>query len=299
MTRVVHEHIGPDSVEPQRSPKRRGRARLKWLGIIFLVFIGVLAATLAVIYFTAPDQYNILLVGSDQRGTERARSDVMIIVSIPKAAPQHITLLTIPRDTKVDDPAFGLQKMTHFYAFGEREENSVLGNITLTKTVIERELNIKLDATAEVTFSSFQQLIDDVGGVTLASTQEHLSGEQALVVVRDRYRSGGDFARTSDQREIVSDLIQRLYNVDFAGQVYGYLTTNQKTRLRAANRQAVHFFLAFILGHLRDLQAPELDDEVLPPGHGTGIYTPEFSKSLYYYELDTEATTQLLDRTLR
>lgn len=298
MTRVVHEYAGPEITEQGRPPKRKRHSRLKWLGIIFLTGVGAIAAALAIIYFTAPDRYNILLVGSDQRGSERARSDVMIILSIPKASPQPITLLTIPRDTKVDDPAFGLQKMTHFYAFGEREEGSDLGNISLTKTVIERELDIQIDATAEVTFASFQQMINDVGGVTLASTQEHLDGEQALAVVRDRYRSGGDFARTSDQREVVADLISRLSEFSFAQQIFDYLTTNQQTRLRYDQNQVFHFAAAFVLGHLRNPHAPQVDDEVLP-GHGTGIYTPEFSKSLYYYELDQEATTQLLDRTLR
>lgn len=301
MTRVVHEYSGPGSTEQERpaKPKRKHFSRLKRLGLFFLITIGVITALLTALYFIAPQRYNILLVGSDQRGTERARSDVMIVLSIPKAAPQDIVLLTIPRDTKVNDPNFGLQKMTHFYAYGDRESDSdVLGNITLTKTVIERELNIHIDATAEVTFASFQQLIDDVGGVNLASTQEHLDGEQALAVVRDRYRPGGDFARTSDQREIVTDLLQRLKSINFAQQIYAYLTTNQQTRVRYDRQQLLRFVLAFILGHLRHPSTPALDDEVLP-GHGTSIYTPEFAKPLYYYELDQDATTQLLDRTLR
>lgn len=299
MTRIVHEQTAEDSADQDRPLKYKRHSRLKRLVIIFLLLMGVTSLSLAIMYLSAPKRYNILLVGSDQRGTERARSDVMIILSFPKAAPQDVVLLTIPRDTKVDDPQYGLQKMTHFYAFGDREADSaVLGNISLTKTVIERELQIHIDATAEVTFASFQQLIDDVGGVTIASTQEHLDGEQALAVVRDRYRPGGDFARTSDQREIVTDLLQRLKNVNFAQQIYAYLTTNQQTRLHYDRTPFIHFALAFILGHARHPSTPALDDEVLP-GHGTSIYTPEFAKPLYYYEIDQEATTQLLDRTLR
>lgn len=292
MTRVVHEE--PVAEVAAAQPRKKSRL-LRWL-IRLAVLLGVLAGALAFIYFTAPNHYNILLVGSDQRGTERARSDVLILVSIPKKSPGSLVLLTIPRDTKIEDPEYGLQKITHFYALGEREEGSVLGNIELTKSVVERELNVPIHATAEVTFSSFEQLIDDIGGVTVASGT--LTGTEALESVRNRYRPGGDFARAADQREIVEAIIGKFQSLNLLDQVYSYLTTNQQTRLRYSQPEFFHFAAAFALGHLTNRHFPLPQEEVLP-GVSDRIYTPEFGKSLYYYVLDTQATDELLDKTIR
>lgn len=292
MTRVVHEE--PVAEVSAAEPKKKSRL-LRWL-IRLAIFVAVIVGGLALIYFTAPDHYNILLVGSDQRGTERARSDVLILVSIPKKTPGSLILLTIPRDTKVEDPVYGLQKITHFYALGDREEGSVLGNIDLTKSVIERELNVPIHATAEVTFSSFEQLINDIGGVAVSSGT--LTGAEALAVVRDRYRPGGDFARAADQREIVEAILGKFQSLNLLDQVYSYLTTNQQTRLRYSQREFAHFAVAFVLSHLTDRHLPRPQEEVLP-GVSDRIYTPEFGKSLYYFVLDTEATNELLDRTIR
>lgn len=289
MTRVVHEDPVLAAANAPLPKKRSGIKR--WL-LRLVIFLVVVCGGLAVVYLTAPVRYNVLLVGSDQRGTERARSDVMLVVSIPKTAPGELILLTIPRDTKVEDPEYGLQKMTHFYAFGDRPEGSVLGNIALTQSVIERELDIPIHATAEVTFASFEQLIDEVGGLTITSGT--VNGQQALELVRDRYRPGGDFARTADQREIVEALIGKFQDLGLIDKVYSYLTTNYQTRLSYDQFQAVHFAGAYILGHVLHPGFPGMREEVLP-GSGTSLYTPGFDQPLYYFVLDSEKTTQLLE----
>lgn len=296
MTRVVHQEAQNFTLAQANAPLRKKKSRLKRGVFILGLLVFLVVGSVAIVYQSAPNRFNILLVGSDQRGTERARSDVLLLVSIPKKANEPVVLLTIPRDTKVQDPDFGLQKITHFYAFGERPDEKVLGNIDLTKAVIERELGISIQATIEVTFASFSDLINQVGGVTISSGD--LNGEQALAVVRDRYRPGGDFARTADQREIVQSLMQKLSSLNLLDQVYSYLSTNQQTRLHYSQNQLIHFAVAYLLGHHFKLQLPTIQDEVLP-GAGTSIYTPDFGKALYYYELDKEGTNTLLNTFIR
>lgn len=291
MTRVVSKEFAPQA--PLAPQPRKPRHYFRWFFLLCLLFIGV---TCTIGYFAAPLRFNILLVGSDQRGTERARSDVLLLASIPKTKKDPIVFLTIPRDTKIEDPEYGLQKITHFYAFGERDEDTELGNVNLTQEVLERELDIHIHASAEVTFLSFEKLIDDLGGVAVSSGT--LSGEEALSIVRDRYREGGDFARAADQREIVQALAKKIISREKFQEVLSFFQFNPQARIHYSKGQVWHFIGAFVIGHIGHLGLTNTHEEVLP-GVGTRIYTPEFGKELYYYELDPEATTQLLDMYIR
>ncbi|MDD5342460.1 MAG: LCP family protein [Patescibacteria group bacterium] len=269
---------------------------VKIIILVLLLLIIIIGGLLVLLYLTAPSRFNILIIGSDQRGTEQARSDVLMVFSIPKSPNQPISLITIPRDTRVNVPGFGSQKITHAYALGDREKDSALGNVTLTKETVEDFLDIKIHATVEFTFESFKDLVDEFGGVDTEAG--HLNGTEALKVVRNRYREGGDFARTQDQREIFLELGKKINTVAEAKKVYSFFQTHDQTRLRYQKLPAFTFGLAALIRRGGKLDLANTYREVIP-GHGESIYTPDFNKNLYYWVPDEAATQTLVDKYLR
>ncbi|MBU0707117.1 LCP family protein [Patescibacteria group bacterium] len=263
--------------------------------LVILLIIVILGALFAWIYFSAPSRLNILVVGSDQRGTEQARSDVLMVFSIPKSPNQPLSLITIPRDTKVEVPGYGIQKITHAYALGEREEDSVLGSVDLTKETVEDFLDIPIHGSVEFTFDSFQELVDQLGGVDIDG--DHLDGEDALSIVRNRYREGGDFARTQDQREVFLELGKKITTPSKAKELYSFFQTHDQTRLKYQKVPAYAFGLATYIRRMGQIDLTNTYTDFIP-GQGDYIYTPEYNANLYYWVPDKDATEEIVDKYL-
>lgn len=259
--------------------------------LLLLIAAAVLATTLV------PKRFNILVVGSDQRSTEDGRSDVLMVVSLTKSPKDAISIITIPRDTRVAVEGHGMQKITHAYAFDvDRTDGKTLGNIALTKGTVEDFLHITINGTLEVTFDSFQAIIDNLGGVT-TPTYGKLTGEQALKKVRDRYREGDDFARTADQREIFTQVLRTIRTQNAFKSVYAYLQDSSDSRTEIPTTRLMLFSAYAYLrrgGHF-SLEGSHQD---VIPGKGDTIYTPEFGKELYYWVPNEEATKTLVDTWL-
>lgn len=267
------------------------------LGFLF-TFFGIIIALVLVFYVTSPDRYNVLVIGSDQRGTERARSDVLFIVSIPKNGSEPAYFVSVPRDTKIEHEEYGLQKITHFYALGDRpDDGKILGNRDLTVTVVEKLLDLHVDATVEVTFQSFQDLIDTLGGVSLHG--QPATGEEALAVVRDRFTEGrSDFDRQADEREIFRQLLTKAKNPKQAKVVLNYFKTADDARLEYKKVKLLRFGVGAMIARGGKMEIGEMQEESLP-GASAMIYTPDFGKELYYWVVDEEATKKLVDERLR
>ncbi len=157
---------------------------------------------------------NFLLLGSDSRGADRGRSDVMMLVhSDPSRA--KLYLISLPRDLWVPIPGHGTNKINAAYAFG--------GGPLAVRTV-ENLLGIEIDHVALTDFEGFFRLVDDVGGVSVFNTipsSNHgfdfargdirLTGASALAYVRQRYDlPRGDFDRAERQRLVVTAIIDKV-----------------------------------------------------------------------------------------
>ena len=176
------------------------------------------------------DIINIMLVGQDRRPgqTYRTRSDAMILCTFNKQD-NSLTMTSFMRDLYVQIPGVGGNKMNHAYAYGGME--------CLKETVL-LNFGVKVDAILEVDFSSFQKVIDSLGGVdiTLNAAEaehmnqnytdertednwplkpglNHLSGGQALFYSRIRYVGRYDFERTERQRKVMMALIGSMKNI--------------------------------------------------------------------------------------
>lgn len=280
------------AAKPKRKVRLSFRAWFRLAGFLLLVLI-----VGAVVYGfrSIPKRFNILVIGSDQRADERGRSDVLMVVSVSKTPKSPISVLTIPRDTRVEVPGFGMQKITHAYALGTAEKDGKsLGNRKLTETTVENFLGIPIDATLEITFASFQQIIDKLGGVTTKS-HGHLTGEEALALVRDRAREGGDFARTQDQREILMEVVNEVRKQNAFQSTYDFLKNSQESRLSFPKLRFALFSAYALIRRGGNLSLKDVHDDVVP-GKSQMIYTPEFSKNLYYWVPNQSGTQEIITK---
>ncbi len=179
---------------------------------------------------------NILVLGSDRRpkgsrepGADTSgpsHSDVMMLI---RTGGGHSARLSIPRDTVVEIPGHGMQKINAAYAFG---------GPALAISVVKSYLGIPINHVVEVNFENFPQLIDSMGGVTysgpcvlsyldggsarggftlrLSAGAHHLDGKEALALARTRENRCGpeaplpDIARVERQQALFSAMKSQL-----------------------------------------------------------------------------------------
>ncbi len=190
---------------------------------------------------------NILLIGSDSRaGTNRQfgagisgqRSDTIMILHI---SPGHrgATVLSIPRDSMVPQvacPAMGPGTPGQQADPGQTERiNATFANGgpgCLWKTV-ERETGIPVDHFIELTFTGFERVIDDIGGVSICLPEavndpdsglhltaglHHVMGREALAFWRERHiGTGSDLQRIQRDQFLMASLLQGIAHSGFLG----------------------------------------------------------------------------------
>jgi LCP family protein required for cell wall assembly len=120
---------------------------------------------------------NLLLVGIDERPADTAngaRSDSIIIAHIP-ATHDSVYLTSIPRDTRVQIPAYaptkyrgGTAKINSAFDAGYENGGGRDGGLTLlAETVSNLAGGLKFNGAAIVNFDGFASLVDAIGGVPM------------------------------------------------------------------------------------------------------------------------------------
>ncbi|MGB3257146.1 MAG: LCP family protein [Ornithinimicrobium sp.] len=172
---------------------------------------------------------NVLLVGTDSRAdltreqrnelktghTEGSRADTIMLLHMPDSGDP--TLVSLPRDSYVEVPGSGMNKINAAYSIG--------GPPLLVDTV-EQATDLRVDGYLEVGFDGFVDVVAAVGGVEMclpdpvveersdldlpAGCQE-LEGKDALNYVRMRYSDPrGDLGRVERQREFLSGMVSKM-----------------------------------------------------------------------------------------
>ncbi len=156
------------------------------------------------------DPISILLLGVDERESDRGRSDTMVVMTL-NPQKDSMYMFNIQRDTRTEIIGKGIDdKINHAYAFG--------GAPMSVKTV-EHFLDIPIDYFVKVNMEAFSDLVDAVGGVTVNNHvdwpgypkgQINLStGQEALGYVRMRKQDPrGDFGRNERQRQVIQAIIK-------------------------------------------------------------------------------------------
>ncbi len=151
----------------------------------------------------------------------KGRSDTILVVCCDPLK-NSLNILSIPRDTKIRVPHFGLQKMNFL--------NSIAGPI-FTKRALEKMLKISIDNTIVVNVKGLNEIIDEIGGITIDVPQKMqytdysamlyidlkpgkqiLNGDQAIGFVRFRHDVLGDIGRIQRQQLFIRSAIKKLWD---------------------------------------------------------------------------------------
>ena len=126
---------------------------------------------------------NILLVGTDGEYIEKwNRSDSMMVVTIDSKN-KDIRISSIARDTYVDIPGYSTEKLTHAYAYE---------GIDLLKEVFKVNFDLDIDKYIAVNFSSFMEIIDEIGGVVVDVPESGLESINSMIDACYNYYSNKD-----------------------------------------------------------------------------------------------------------
>ncbi len=119
---------------------------------------------------------SVLIMGRDSRPeTGTNLTDVMMVAAIDPAE-KEVSMVSIPRDTKVMVPEVGRKlKLNSVYNAGDqlRREADRTGHVPdtdgpgLAKKTVSRLFNIPIDHYIVVDFNSFVEIVDEVGGITV------------------------------------------------------------------------------------------------------------------------------------
>jgi LCP family protein required for cell wall assembly len=222
------------NITENRSSRKKSRNLRKGRVAIFLVIISLLIAGVAYAFLgggssaistTMPQTVetkgiiNILVMGVDAREEDVGRSDTIFVVTIDTVG-RKISMLSIPRDSRVKIDGHGWDKINHAYAFGGSK---------LSKSAVENLLGIPMDHTVIMSFQGFVRLIDVLGGVTIDVDKrmvysdpnddngglyinlqpgvQKLNGKTAIEYVRYRDEEG-DIGRVNRQQKFLKALLQ-------------------------------------------------------------------------------------------
>ena len=168
------------------------------------------------------DPITFLLVGSDTReevapGEDPdGRSDAIMLARL-SADRQHAQVISIPRDSWVDIPGHGRNKINASYAFG--------GPTLLIQTV-EQLTQVRIDHYVTIDFDGLIQVTDELGGVdvmvaettthdgyTFPAGMNHLNGTEAQKYLQQRKNlQGGDFDRVRRQQQYLKAMFGKLFS---------------------------------------------------------------------------------------
>lgn len=172
---------------------------------------------------------NILVMGIDEvpnaqpnsEATFAGRTDTLLLVRVDAEA-GTVNVMSIPRDTRVQIPGFGMDKIN---------QANVLGGPELVAQTVAYNLgNIQIDRYVRINTSAFREMVDLVGGIeaNVPTRMEYtdrtqglyidlypgwqtLNGDQAEQFARYR-KDSGDIGRVQRQQILLKALRERLTN---------------------------------------------------------------------------------------
>lgn len=303
----------------QRRKQRKKRRRWLWvlspiaiLLVVAIVYGGYLASKMADVtneahqqlergekserrikpVYPGKDNFSVLLIGVDERPDEtRSRSDVLLLATFNKDEPS-IKMVSIPRDSLVEIPGRGQDKINHAHFFG---------GVDLTVETVEELFDIPVDFYVKLNFQAFVDIIDALGGVTVEvpftfSEQDSsgkqdaitlyegvqtLNGEEALAFVRMRKKDPlGDIGRGQRQQEVVRALIKKaasITSITKYDDVLEGLGDNISMNLTFQNIIALHPYA----GALKSIDSLKLEGE------------DAYIDGTYYYALKDESVEEV------
>lgn len=199
---------------------------------------------------------NVLIVGVDERPDhpeEGVRSDTLIVLHLDPNG-RWASMLSIPRDTRVDIRSLGQSKINTAYGQGFAAAADLYGasasphqgGMALAAQTVEQLLQLPargqhIDAVAQINFDGFAKLIDALGGITVDVPSaivddeyptpdfgimrvefqpgvQQMDGQRALIYARTRH-ADSDFGRGERQQQVMRAIAAKIRDRGTLGQV--------------------------------------------------------------------------------
>ena len=240
--------------------------------------------------------YTVLMAGLDD---ENGGSDTNLLMALD-AENGTINVVSLPRDTLLN-VSWSVKKLNNAYHHG---------GISQTRTEVSRLLGIPVDYYVTVDLRAFVELVDAIDGVDFdipvdmdyddpeqdlhihfKKGPRHLTGQQALEVVRWRQNNDGtgyataDIGRIGTQQAFLTAVAKQtlqVSNLDKIPEMAEIFSTRVETDLKLAN-------LIWIGEQALSMGSDSIAFHTLP-GDGAGYY-----KGGSYYVLEPEGVLELID----
>ena len=163
---------------------------------------------------------DILFLGVDVREESngfKGLTDTIIIYHISSWGKKD-SLISIPRDTRVQLEEYGWNKINAAYKFGGEE---------MIKQEIYELTGIEIDRVMVINFNGFKEIIDVLGGIEITVEEPlhdelsgadfdpgtyTMSGEQALSFARCRATARADIDRVDRQKYLLDEIMRQKFN---------------------------------------------------------------------------------------
>ncbi|MBI3921048.1 MAG: LCP family protein [Armatimonadetes bacterium] len=168
--------------------------------------------------FEGKQNVSILVMGTDDK-IEQGRSDTMMVAQI-NVPDKKVALVSIPRDSRVNIPGYGVDRINAAYPHG---------GAPLARSAAEALLGRRLDYYIKTDFNGFQDIVDALGGIeldvekrmvyrdraqnlriNLRPGHRKLMGYDAMGYVRFRHDALGDIGRIQRQQKFVHAVLDRM-----------------------------------------------------------------------------------------
>lgn len=279
-----------------RAPRKRSRRVLKGLliGGVALALTAVGANWLLTHPFGMKNAANVLIVGVDEESNGHSRSDTVLLARIQLRPRRQVTVISLPRDTRVEVPGHGYHKLNAAFAFG---------GAPLTRQTVEAAVGVTVDHVVVINSAGLAELVDALGGVSvnvpkrmdyddnaqdlhihLQPGTHRLNGEQAVGFVRYRSDGMGDLGRVQRQQVFVKAVAQESMSLGMVskfGAVRKAIGKAVKTEL--STRQ--------VLALANSLRGISRSDIVT----GSLAGRPQYLDGVSYYVADLSSAQRLLE----
>ena len=264
-------------------PERRGGV----LRGVFLVLLAVFVLLLLYLFLPFGGERAVLL-GSDARAGEGSRSDTIMVANADGG------LLAVPRDTLVEIPGVGADKINAAFANG---------GPPLAVETLEGLTGLPINNYVVLNFGGTREIVDALGGITVnveepieteqdgeffsipVGTQE-LNGAEALAYVRYRGDPTADIGRIGRQQRFLSALAREVAspeNLPRLPATARAIWRNVETNMNPL--EAARFAIRFAL------PGGDARAEIYPG-------TPQYINGVSYWVPDTAAGQRVVEQTI-
>lgn len=223
---------------------------------------------------------------------------------------RKVSVISIPRDTRVELEGIGSTKVNHAHFIGNENDGSE-GGIKAAIQAVSNLLDVPIHYHVKLDFFGFEKIVDEIGGVELELSEEvrltqslkgrspltlekgkhTLSGELALDFVRERFsRSNGEFGRQEAQMEVIRSITEKVTRPDYLPKLPGLITQIKDDLLETNFENADLVSLAWMF---KNMEGSQLEYTQLP-GESLRAVDPLIGTELYYWQPDYEIINAII-----